>query len=414
MIPIGLLAIIAAVIGLTVTNAEAQGPQPTTTGNPWLPIDSQYMWDLDIEPYTIEIGLENPTLENHDGNICVLWPNGDIEDCYPAGEQNILVEPLSGDKQGTGTIWSLYGKCWFGHQLWVRGEPIEVSILKVDDLGGESPIWCIDQDITLIPLGATAQHNGQEVAISSDGKVTIDGQEFVTSGVSTCGGVIEHQSGSFHRVERFTELSPGSRDGLLHPSALLLGKGYGYELLNRFSPLGIWTEIMVDLCPPPVEPTETLVPPTATHVPCTTDGNSSHGICLPIIVNHPTPTATATPRPTPAPTCPAQFGFGDDTEPTNWYALGEDYPTQPAGRDLWVKLLPIDGYYMMKDGRHVDMSGNSTPLGDRYPGAQGHVGFTFEYVPNVQPAAVVFTLFQRVNNADRFLCTVSISIDDIN
>lgn len=392
-VPIAILAILAVILIGSTTSVQAQTGMPSTIPNPGVPIDEAMKHAL---PYLIDVeGDYDYTLLEEGDQIVVQDSNGNTVAAVNKGEENFIVEGNYGT-QGTGTIWRRHGQCWWINQIYVHGQPVEVEILKGDDIGGESTIWCTDGTVKLIERGERDDHNGQEIIVTEDGKVLIDGVEKVTSGVSTCAAVVETKSGALHRIEQFTELSPGSRQGLLHPSVLLLGSNAGYENLNRGSAVGIWEELANKVCPKPVV------------VSCS-DGKSLFGICLPLIVNGPLPTI-----PPPTPSCPFKFGFSDGPdEPTQWYSQGQDYPTQQPNRRLWVKFTPLPGYYIMTASKFTDMSGAEHPIDETYPGAGGvWPDWTFKWVDNTQPGHYETDTYQRVNGQDRWLEECNIKIDD--
>lgn len=257
MVPIGLAAAVLLMILIgSTTSVQAQTGMPSTIPNPGVPIDEEMKFSLDGQDYAIDTELPNdqdPKLHKQGDQICVVWPNGSTGECIKSGQENFIVEPISNIGNGTGTIWTTQGNCRWLYQLWVHGTPIQVNLLKVDDQNGESASWC-DGTVKLIEKGESDDHNGQIVEVTDDGKVLIDGIEKVTSGVSTCAVLIEAKSGAMHRIERYTPLSPGSRQGLLHPSVLLLGKDAGWEDLNRGSGVGLYKQLADQVCPPEVPP----------------------------------------------------------------------------------------------------------------------------------------------------------------
>lgn len=390
MVPIGLAAAVLLMILIgSTTSVQAQTGMPSTIPNPGVPIDEEMKFSLDGQDYAIDTELPNdqdPKLHKQGDQICVVWPNGSTGECIKSGQENFIVEPISNIGNGTGTIWTTQGNCRWLYQLWVHGTPIQVNLLKVDDQNGESASWC-DGTVKLIEKGESDDHNGQIVEVTDDGKVLIDGIEKVTSGVSTCAVLIEAKSGAMHRIERYTPLSPGSRQGLLHPSVLLLGKDAGWEDLNRGSGVGLYKQLADQVCPPEVPP-----PPA---------GPSS--LFLPLVCSF---SFTG---------CPLQFGFGEN-QPDEWYAEGEGYPTQPDKSDIWVKL---NEQFDSEGANTAVITGSYTPwkqgepvesLGERYIKPDEAIKF----VNDARPGTYQINLILRWYNPlrDKVICFVIVKIDD--
>jgi hypothetical protein len=122
-------------------------------------------------------------------------------------------------------------------------------------------------------------------------------------------------------------------------------------------------------------------------------------------------------------TCPTldegQFGFSssDTVEPTKWYPLkvGQQYPTQPPGKTLWLKLMPKTGYYALSISFAPAGGGTTINYPEMYPGS-GTTPLTLAVLKNIQPGYVTLKLFYRElidgHYIDCWVGDYSLKIDD--
>jgi hypothetical protein len=110
------------------------------------------------------------------------------------------------------------------------------------------------------------------------------------------------------------------------------------------------------------------------------------------------------------------FGWSEDktAEPSAWYAVGDSYPTQRPGTNLWLLLdmRPGDSYYIVSAEFIPTEAGKQAEnWGEFYPGA-GMNPHEFLVHENIQPGYVHIAVFYRASGLDCEIGQFKLKIDD--